>query len=247
MLKNRSSVAPSGTMALGIPSRGVCHSHFTRSLTDLAIWDMRYGRQHLHPDVPTVWVIGATQIVNSRNTIVQQFLANTDGAEWLVFLDDDQVYPLNLLEILAESIDRNDRRIVGIPVWRFASQDAGPVRVTHNVFDLHESGAFVEWTDPLPENAVMQVAAVGTGCMAVHRSVFEEMRDHSKANGTGERWCWFRHVVYQPADLAEGEDLGFCRYALALGIPVWVNTSLTLSHLKTIQLDGPLPEGALTL
>lgn len=241
------TVAPKGTVTLGIPSRGECDSHFARTWAELVMWDRDYGRRHLHPETPFISVIGATQVIHSRNTIVEKFLAQQDGAEWLVFMDDDQLYPTNILEILIEAADPIERRIVGVPVWRFTSKDEGPVKVTHNVMDFHESGAFVEWPGDLPPDAVMQVAAVGTGCMMIHRSVLLEMREHSISIGQGSRWAWFRHIVHQPADMAEGEDLYFCRLAWSLRIPVWVVTTVTLGHMKRIKLDGPLPEGAVAI
>lgn len=239
--------APKGTITLGIPSRGVCDAHFTRTLAELVMWDRDYGRRHLHPDQPFISVIGSTQIIHSRNTIVAKFLAQVDGADWLAFFDDDQVYPKNILEILTEAADAAERRIVGVPVWRFNSRNEGPVEVTHNVFDFDASGVFVDWPDALPDDTVLQVAAIGTGCMMIHRSVLEQMQQASVEAGTGSRWCWFRHVVYQPADFAEGEDLNFCRQAWGLGIPVWAVTTVTLGHRKTITLEGALPEGAVTI
>lgn len=237
--------APKGTVTLGIPSRGVCDSHFARTWAELVMWDRDFGRRHLHPEQPFISVIGATQIIHSRNTIVEKFLKS--DADWLVWMDDDQVYPNNILEILIEAADPVERRIVGVPVWRFTSKDEGPVRVTHNVMDLHETGVFVEWPGDLPEAAVFQIGAIGTGCMIVHRSVFEEMQQHSVAAGQGARWCWFRHIVYQPADMAEGEDLFFCRIAWSLKIPVWCVSTVTLGHRKTITLTGAIPEGGVTI
>jgi hypothetical protein len=241
-------VAPKGTIVVGIPTRGVCESHFARTLTDLALWDSRYGRQHLDAERPIIWTIGATQIVNARNTLVHQFLAS-DRGDWLLMLDDDQVYPKELLEHLIEAADPDTRPIMGVPVWRYQADGSSSttVKVTHNILDLHESNAFVEYTDELPDNAVVQVPAVGTGCMLVHRSVFERMADWCEQQGYGRRWCWFRHNVYLPADMAEGEDLYFCRLAAALGIPVYVTTFTTLGHVKRIILDGPLPDGVLTV
>lgn len=236
--------APKGSVVIGIPSRGECESHFARTLADLALWDSRIGRQHLDVERPIIWTIGATQIVNARNTLVHQFLAS-DRGDWLLMLDDDQVYPKELLEYLIESADPINRPIMGVPVWRFAADgNGGPVKVTHNVMDLHESNGFMEWSEPLPDNVVMQVAAVGTGCLMVHRSVLVAIRDWCEANGHGTRWCWFRHNVHMPADIAEGEDLYFCRLAQVVGFPIFISTFTTLGHVKSIILNGEMPPGA---
>jgi hypothetical protein len=239
-------VATKGTVVIGVASRGTCESHLARTLGDLMLWDSRYGRQHLDPERPIIWTIGATQVVNARNTLVHQFLASDQG-EWLLMIDDDQVYPKELLEYLIESVDKDERPIVGVPVWRMQSETNDPdqVKVTHNVLDMHESNAFVEYEDNLPPNSVIQVPAIGTGCMIVHRSVFERMADWCEGKGMGRRWCWFRHNVYMPADMAEGEDLYFCRLAGMMGIPVYASTFTTLGHVKSIILNGALPAGTL--
>lgn len=217
------------------------------SIRNMVMWDRDYGSRWLHPEHPFVDVVGASQIVNSRNDLVHEFLSNDNGADWLVFVDDDQIYPPHLLEVIMASTDAAERRIVGIPVWRLNGK-GDQVRVTHNVMDVHdESPVFVEWPGELPENTVMQVGAIGTGCMAVHRSVLTDMRDASEKAGEGVRWAWFRHVVFQPIDMAEGEDLWFCRRAWQLGIPVWCNTSIMLSHCKTVVLDRAVAPGGVSI
>jgi GT2 family glycosyltransferase len=241
--------APKGTITLALASGDRPEPHTMRTVLDMVMFDRELGHQHLHPSRPTVWVVGATFVTNARNRLVQRFLDQPvdSRADWLLFLDDDQLYPETLLEILIASADPVERRIVGLPVWRFTSKDDGPVRVTHNVFDVDEHGWFVEWPDELPENAVVQVAAVGTGCMLVHRTVLEEIRQMADDNGRGTKWCWFVQQVYQPADVCEGEDIWFCRMAAAARIPVWVNTSTTLQHAKTVMLQGPSPVGAYSI
>jgi len=236
--------APNGTVVVGIPSRGVCDSHFARTLADLVFWDRHYGSQHFDPIRPFVWSVGATQVVNARNNLVFEFL-NMEHGDWLLMLDDDQLYPQHLLEHLMIAAHPEDRPIVGVPVWRFQSDgdDPNDVRSTHNVMDLHESGAFVEWTAELPPDSLVQVAAIGTGCLLIHRSVLVKMRDWSAERNLGSRWPWFRHNVWQPADMAEGEDLYFCRVAGLMGIPVFAHTFTTLGHVKRIILSGPVPPG----
>lgn len=230
-------------VVVGIPSRGECKSHFARSLADLGMWDSMLGRGWLWHEKPFIWVIGGTIIANTRNTLCHRFLAETD-ADVLVMIDDDQQFPPELLEFLVEPLSE-DRPVIAVPVWRFASENDGPVRVTHNVFDLDDQGRFAEYQD-LPAGALVQVPAVGTGCIAFHRSALERIRIWSEANGNGRRWCWFRHNVY-PGDANEGEDVYFGRVAAAAGVPIFVNTSITLDHLKTVVLNGPVPEGLVAI
>lgn len=238
-----------GTISLALASGDRPEPHTMRTMLDMVMFDREHGNQHLHPSRPFVWVVGATFVTNARNRLVQKFIEQPveNRADWLLFLDDDQLYPEYLLEILMASADPVDRRIVGLPVWRFISKDDGPVRVTHNVFDVNDNGDFVEWPGELPDNAVVQVAAVGTGCMLIHRTALEEIQQLAYANGHGSQWCWFKQQVYQPADACEGEDIWFCRLAAAAKIPVFVNTSVTLQHAKTTMLQGATPIGAYSI
>lgn len=241
--------APKGTISLALPMGDRPEPHTARTWLEMVMYDREFGGQHLHPNRPYLTVAGAGFITNARNELVRQFLDQPEGsrADWLLFLDDDQIYPEYILEVLMASADPVERRIVALPVWRFISTDKGPVRVTHNVFDVDESGGIVEWVDPFPPNAVVQVPAIGTGCMLIHRTALEETQQVAIANGRGSKWCWFVQQVYMPADVCEGEDVWFCRLAAAAGIPVFMNTSMTLQHAKTIMLQGPAPAGSLSI
>lgn len=241
--------APKGTISLALPMGDRPEPHTARTWLEMVMYDREFGSQHLHPNRPYLTVAGAGFITNARNELVRQFLAQPEDnrADWLLFLDDDQLYPEHLLEILIASADPVERRIVAMPVWRFITNDGGPVRVTHNVFDVDEQGGIIEWVDPFPPNAVIQVGAIGSGCMLIHRTALEETQQVAIANGRGAKWCWFVQQVYLPADVAEGEDVWFCRLAAASGIAVWMNTSMTLQHAKTIMLQGPAPAGSLSI
>jgi hypothetical protein len=239
---------PKETISLALPMAGGVEPHTAGSWMEVVHYDGRFGGQHLHYNRPFLRVAGAT-VTNARNELVRQFLEQPEDnqADWLLFLDDDQMYPEYLLEMLMASVDPKERRIVALPVWRFISNNGGPVRVTHNVFDLDDGGGIIEWTEPFPQDALIQVPAVGTGCMMIHRSALEDIQTVAQANGFGAKWCWFLERVYLPADVKEGEDIWFCRMATAAGIPIFVNTSITLQHAKTIMLQGFAPEGSLSI
>lgn len=235
--------APKGFVTIGVAA-GHPKPHFCRTMFDLAVYDREHGGQHLNPTRPAIWITGASMIVNARNQIVREFLAMPEPrSDWLLMLDDDQEYPAQLLDRLLYAADSLDRRIVGMPVWRFVKEDDG-VRSTHNVFDITPDGFFVERTEPLPDNALIPVAAIGTGCLLVHRTALEDIATFGAEQGLGERHVWFQHRVH-PADFAEGEDLYFCRLAGGAEITVWCLTSYVLEHTKEIRLDRAFPVGAL--
>jgi hypothetical protein len=237
-------------ITLGIPSRGTAASHTTRTLLDMALWDSMYGRGWLRHDKPAVWVIGASLITNARNTLVEQFLALPDEPEWLLFLDDDQTYPADLLEHLTLAVEEVERQTkascltMTVPVWRFDGKGRDDVRSVHNVFDADDDLNLVPH-EGITDGRVIQVAAIGTGCFMVHRYALERLRQVSTERGLGHEHCWFRHVVH-PKN--EGEDLYFCRLLSAAGIPLWTTTTAgTLGHLKTIIVDREFARGSVTV
>jgi hypothetical protein len=236
-------------IVLGIPTRGQMMSHTTRTLVDMTIWDAMHGGKRLHHQRPCIWIIGASLIVNSRNTLVKRFLDLPEAPEWLLMLDDDQLYPPHLLEVLLASVEFVEKQTgqrcltMSVPVWRLHGDDA--VRSLHNVFALAEDGvSFVEHQG-LPENAVVQVAAIGAGCLMIHRDALLALREHSASLGFGDTECWFRHVAW-PRN--EGEDVYFCRLLLSAGIPLYATTSVgTLEHVKMLRIDREHPVGVLTI
>lgn len=236
-------------VVIGVPTRGQMPSHTARTFTDLAIYDGMHGGRHLHHSKPCIWIIGASMIVNSRNALVERFLAIEDRPEWLLMLDDDQIYPSHLIDAMLASVQFVEAETgrpcwtMGVPVWRFHGESE--TRSTHNVFGWSDATeGFVEH-EPLSPNAVVQVAAIGTGCLMVHRDALIALREHSASLGIGDRDCWFRHVNY-PRN--EGEDVYFCRLLMAAGIPLWATTTVgTLEHIKQIRLDRLMPAGSVTI
>jgi hypothetical protein len=238
--------APKGYVSLGIPSGGPA-SHFTRTLFELAMYDQCHGGKHLHPNVPSAWIIGSSSIPTARNRIVEKFLEQPDDAksDWLLFFDDDQLMEPHMLDVLIGSADAVERPIVALPVWRFLESPDGGIGVTHNVMNLTTDEMFAPMREPLPPDTLLQVAGVGTGCMMIHRSVFRKMADALLAAEMPP--LLFREMHHDRANYRESEDLWFCRVAGNAGIPIFVNTTLTIRHVKPIILDREMTPGEVTI
>jgi hypothetical protein len=240
-----------------------------RTLIALAIWDGMFGGKHLHHQKPQVAIIGGTLITNARNGlvrqfldmaliedtdrngVVRQFLDMADGPEWLLMVDDDQVYPEHLLDGLIACVEQVEEQTgekcltMAVPVWRFEGRSAEDVRVVPNVFELAEEGPAIERPmENLPENAVLQVAAIGAGCFMVHREALERVRALAIEHGIGADNCWF----CQPPGTTLGEDVWFCRALAHAEIKLYVTTTLgVLEHVKEIRLDRAMAPGAVTI
>lgn len=224
-------------------------SHTARSLFGIAVWDGLHGSGYLQHRTPAKWIVGASLVSNARNKLVEMFLDNEDKPEWLLFLDDDQIYPEHLVESLMMGVQSVEGETgvkcltMSVPVWRFFGE-TDPA-VTHNVFDIDDAGRFKIHEDPLPENTVVQVAAIGAGCLMVHREALERIREVSAEHGFGNQSCWFRHVAW-PNN--EGEDLYFCRMLIGSQIPLFMTTSVgVLEHVKQVRLTGEAEAGRFTI
>lgn len=141
-----------------------------------------------------------------RNKLVRAML--DAGDEWLLFLDDDSVFAPDLLErLLAHDVD-----IVGALYLR---RDMPFSAIAYE--DVLEDGRFV----PLnvkkhPQDAMVEVRAVGTGGMLIRRNVFETMGDP-----------WFRR------DEPHTEDMIFC---VECGFPVHVDLGAKIGHMTTTTI-----------
>lgn len=83
------------------------------------------------------------------------------------------------------------------------------------------------WMDD--EEAVVKVDCVGTGFLAIHRSLLVEMEATY-----AQPLPWFEEPVRDGVHY--GEDMGFCLRVMDMGYPVLVNRACTVLHHKTIKL-----------
>ena len=149
------------------------------------------------------WAIGSDRS-RSRNFLVARALDR--GAEWIMFIDDDQSFKPDLLKLLLEA----DRPVVGalclqrhaphMPLVYSDKDDKG-----YWPLDLRKHGP----------NELVQVRAVGSGGMLVRSEVFRELGEID----------WFKHTTEQ------SEDMFFCDLLDEHGIPLFTHTGIRLGHI----------------
>jgi hypothetical protein len=226
---------------------GDIHASFHESLLDLLVYDMAFHRRIVDGGGRLAYQASAN-LAGPRNNVVKQFLAGSE-ADWLWFLDTDMVFKPDTLEQLLEFADPVKAPIVGGLCF---SIDQGRLFPTMYGLRGEESNPevirFHEW----PPDSMFQVAATGTGCLLIHRSVFERIRDFSPPGsdkvGFNEAFPWFQETTHD--NRAVGEDVTFCWRAGLCEIPVHVNTGVHIGHVKEHVLDvdaylsqhGPLAE-----
>ena len=204
----------------------------TNPVTAFALLSMAldYGRDKIRFDMS----IGDAMIYHARNVLAQKFL-DTD-ARWLLMVDDDIIPCIgrpswmknwvaaarnlqdNVLQrnVLARLIGSNKTLVGGA---YFGRQEGGAIMCS----DLKLAPRAKVY-----EDAVIPVEWVATGCMLVHRKVFEDIREKHPELETPNNSSYKFDYFLPTKD--SGEDVAFCRRALASGHQPHVDIGLPVFH-----------------
>jgi hypothetical protein len=181
---------------------------------------------------PFVRVKGSGLLSKQRNRVVKQFLDGTKS-DWLLLIDSDEQLSLEAFDKLLETAHDKERPVVaGLVFAGFGIEGAPYPKPVPAIFQDAPEGFLPLYK--YDKNSVFEIDAAGTGCLLIHRSVLEKMRETADKN-QGPDWCWFWDGPVDGNWI--GEDLLFCRRIRALGFPIYVNTGAILPHQKSYWLD----------
>jgi hypothetical protein len=181
---------------------------------------------------PFVRVKGSGLLSKQRNRVVKQFLEMTDS-DWLLMLDSDEQLSLEAFDALCDTAHDKERPVVaGLVFAGFGVPGKTYPKPVPAIFQDSPQGFLPLYK--YDKNSVFEIDAAGTGCLMVHRSVLEKMREVADPN-QGKDWCWFWDGPVNGDWI--GEDLLFSRRIKSLGYPIHVNTSVILPHQKSFWLD----------
>lgn len=179
-----------------------------------------------------------TLVTQARNTLATRFMKSK--AEWLLFLDDDMLFPCGNPSVLngrwngrlPEIFAGNDviTKLIahGEPLvgGLYFGRDPQGVAQYGEAFEFpHEN----EYAHNAPYNELRPVKWFGAGCMLIHRSVFEAIQkkfpetDYSAA---GRTYGFFTSLTPD-----QGEDVAFCLRAKEAGFQPKVDMSLICGHI----------------
>lgn len=166
---------------------------------------------HVPPNTRVDWGI-STDIPGARNTLVKRSL--DCGSEWILFIDDDQVFPPNLLiSLLSHEVE-----IVSALYLRRAG-DHSPVAFSHRRQDgLYEALDLSQ----LPGEGLLKVHACGAGGLLIRSEVFRAISDQPD---------WFQHGYIPGTDWNAAEDIIFCEKARAAGFDIYVDLGMPIGHM----------------
>lgn len=178
---------------------------------------------------------GTDGLAEARNTAVREFLADS-SASWLWWVDTDMGFAPDTVDRLIEAADPVERPVVG--ALAFANREVendgmggrrsvvAPVVLDWKTVD-GESGFDTRWD--YPRDTVTRVHGVGSACVLIHRSVFEQVAAQFGAN-------WYSRARNPSTNALISEDLSFCVRANALDIPLYIHTGVKTTHAKLAWL-----------
>lgn len=182
--------------AICVPHRNIGFPVFWKSLAALS-----------KPAGTALMTSEGTGIVGQRNGLVR--LALSQGAEWVLFVDDDHILPQNALErLMAHRVP-----VVGALFVTKKPPHIPTAKYRHANDDWR--GITV---DEIVAGGLRAVDGIGMGCTLIQREVLEAVGDP-----------WFQGNQLRAGQL--GEDLWFCGQARDKGFPVYVDCDLRIPHL----------------
>lgn len=164
----------------------------------------------LMPELPHGPMSGS--IATARNSLVIQALSG--GASHLLMLDTDQVYPPDTLTRLM----RHQVEICGVTVhsrW---------MPFSPNLY-RGEIGRY-QWIpdEEMWSGDLVEIDATGTGCLLLDMEIFDKVEPP-----------WFEFQVMDGRPV--GEDIWFCSQVRKAGVRIFVDTSIKVGHLTTVEIN----------
>lgn len=186
------------------------------------------------------WRGDDSMIARSRNQLAKRFL-KTD-ATWSIWFDSDMVFPFGhggIYRQLTGMLKLHDQYAGVNTIERLISW--GKTMVGGCYWDRRGSGRMIAGGStpilaPIPSNTLQPVKFVGTGCLAVHRKVFEDVA--VKFPETFSETAWGNESGFftpiQNENRMMGEDESFAWRATEAGHPSHLDLGLICAHIGSV-------------
>lgn len=191
------------------------NSHTVMSLLDVSIHARQAGVLRINTHY--------RRVDDARNMITsmfyQHFKDGTDDDAVVVMLDNDHIYPADIVPNLVSRCDA-EHEVVGALAFR-RSKPHDPC-----FYMLDDNGHARDI--PLGfDGSLVKCDIVGTGAIAIRRSALRKLQ------AAGFDWPWFR-FIYQPGiqnRIQRTEDWNFGLECKRAGISHWCDTSIMIPHI----------------
>jgi GT2 family glycosyltransferase len=190
---------------IGIPASEETKFKFTLSLAQLCAY-----RSDKYLLSGLVYGQGC-YVHENRNKIVNAF----KDADWLLQLDTDIIFEITLIDKLLQLAENTKSRVVAGWYMNIVQNKYIPLvyrKKDNNYIFVLPSG-----------DSPISVDIVGTGCLMVHKEVFEKIK-----KDTASPWFYFDELNGKTV----GEDFVFCQNARNAGYNIFIDPELRVKHLK---------------
>lgn len=176
----------------------------------------------LRPDGMPDWAEAfiVRQVIHlSRNMLAKAMLKmEAERFEWLFMLDDDVFPPPDALMRL---LSHNERIVSGLYLGRRPPHQP----VAYHFHTREDGSGYLPITaeEVTGEPKLIEVEAIGAGCLLVHRTVFEAMQEAEMTP--------FQFLCGGGRDGRDmSEDMWFCEQARTLGFRIMLDTGVSCGH-----------------
>jgi hypothetical protein len=175
----------------------------------------------------------------ARNAIVDMFLRlSTSSEDVLVMLDNDHVHPHDVIVQLVKAMDTN----AGVTVlgaayrrrkdpydWLAFKREEPRVRPGVRFEGKGTIGQLVPLRDEDMTGGLVPVEMIGTGAIAIKRSMFDVLRAATAAP-------WFRYAYQDNSMDMPSEDMYFSAVCEWAGVPMACHTGIVSPHVTTVEI-----------
>ena len=163
---------PKDRVCIAFPHAGKVNTEFATNLIEI-------NRKRLDRIDSIVGIGNVSLLTRSRNVIVKNFLDETK-AEWLLMMDTDQILSVEAFDKLINAANVTERPIVSALIFAAFWTDNDELRAVPVIYQDTENGP-LPWDD-YPDDSIVEIAAAGTGCLLIHRSILETIREQTNEN-----------------------------------------------------------------
>ena len=181
-------------------------------------------------------IIHSYNVADGRNKLVAEMLQQ--GYDYIFFVDSDVILPENALVDLYNmkwyiSVGTYPRK----ELQTITEKDVFTTLYWHEERNKEVFCPHFLPVSQLKEGKITPVDACGMGCVLIHRSLFDKLKEPyfvfahegNPRQGSLEPYCI-------------GEDLYFCREVLRAGVQIWAHGSVLCGHVGKFIFEFPKRE-----
>jgi GT2 family glycosyltransferase len=148
--------------------------------------------------------------------------------DWLLMIDNDQVLPDDLVQMIEQADSKPEVNVVSIATWMMRRGQANPVPIVNSWEKRSGDGSWVDRPLLPAVSGFQEIQNGAAGVILIRRSVLVRIDAP-----------WFRVLLdKRTCEPRCGEDDYFCARVREAGFKIHTHSGYTCGHLKTVDLRG---------